>query len=215
VAIFILEEEGSEVIQARLAERLGHSAPTVSETVHRLQEQGYVIANGRVLSLTSAGQELAANAVRKHCLVARLMTDIIGVPWHKVHAEAARWSHVISDETAERLMAVLGNPETCPHGNPIPGSCSRPGPTSVLADAKVGQQVCLARITELAKFDDDALVYLEDHGFIPGAEAIVTAQGPDGSLVLDVDNQKIVMGAAMAKLLCVWPAGDLGAAQSS
>ena len=142
------------------------------------------------------------------------MTDVIGVPWHKVHAEAARWSHVISDETAERLMAVLGNPETCPHGNPIPGSCSRLGPTSVLADAKIGQQVCLARIMALAKFDDDALVYLEDHGFIPGAVAIVTAQGPDGSLVLDVDDQEVVMGAAMAQLLCVWPAGDARAGHS-
>jgi Fe2+ transport system protein FeoA len=65
---------------------------------------------------------------------------------------------------------------------------------------------------ELARFDDDALRYLEDHGFIPGAEAIVAAQGPDGSLVLDVENEKVVMGASMAKLLCVWPAGAPGGA---
>jgi DtxR family Mn-dependent transcriptional regulator len=212
VAIFVLEDEGGEVIRARLAERLGHAAPTVSEMVHRLKDQGYVEANGRVLTLTNAGRDLATNAVRKHCLVARLMTDIIGVPWHKVHAEAARWSHVVSDEMAERLMAILGNPETCPHGNPIPGSCGQLEPTSLLADAKVGQHVCLARIMELARFDDDALRYLEDHGFIPGAEAIVAAQGPDGSLVLDVENEKVVMGASMAKLLCVWPAGAPGGA---
>jgi DtxR family Mn-dependent transcriptional regulator len=212
VAIFVLEEEGGEVIQARLVERLGHSAPTVSEMVHRLMDQGYVETKGRVLSLTSAGRDLATNAVRKHCLVARLMTDIIGVPWHQVHEEAARWSHVVSDEMADRLMALLGNPETCPHGNPIPGSCGRLEPTSLLADATVGQHVCLARVMELARFDDDALSYLEDHGFIPGAEALVTAQGPDGSLVLDVDNQKLVMGPSMAKLLCVRPVGTPGGA---
>lgn len=206
-AIFILEEEGHEVIQARIAERVGHSAPTVSEMVHRLKEQGYLEAEGHALRLTDMGRELAANVVRKHCLVARLMTDIIGVPWHQVHAEAGRWEHVISDEVAERLIVLLGNPTTCPHGNPIPGSCATLAPTSLLADARVGQRVCLARITEIAKFDDDALRYLEDHGFIPGAEATVTALGPDGSVLLDVGDQKVVLGASTAKMLCVGPAG--------
>ena len=206
-AIFILEAEGPEVIQARLAERVGHSAPTVSEMVHRLKEQGYVESKGRALSLTSTGKALAANVVRKHCLVARLMTDIIGVPWHQAHAEADRWEHVISDEVAERLMEILGNPTTCPHGNPIPGSCAQLGPTSMLSEAKVGQRVCLARIAEIAKFDDEALRYLEDHGFVPGAEATVTAQGPDGSLVLDVGDEKLVMGASTARLLCIQPVG--------
>jgi DtxR family Mn-dependent transcriptional regulator len=210
VAIYVLEEEEGEVIQARLAERLGHAAPTVSEMVQRLKEQGYVKTEGRILSLTSTGRDLATNVVRKHCLVARLMTDVIGVPWHTVHAEADRWEHVISDEVAERLMVVLGNPTTCPHGNPIPG-CASAGPTSLLTDAEVGQQVCFARIMELVKFDDDALRYLEDHGFIPGAEATVAARGPDGSLVLDVGSEKVVLGASMARLLCVGPVGTKAA----
>src|SRR5271165_7193108 len=97
VAIFLLEEEEGEVIQARLAQRLGHTAPTVAEMVERLKDQGYVTTEGRVLGLTSAGREIATKVVRKHCLVARLMTDIVGVPWHTVHAEAGRWEHVISD----------------------------------------------------------------------------------------------------------------------
>jgi DtxR family Mn-dependent transcriptional regulator len=101
-------------------------------------------------------------------------------------------------------MVMLGNPTTCPHGNPIPG-CAHQGPTSLLVDAKVGQQVCLARVTELAKFNDEALCYLEDHGFVPGAEATVVAQGPDGSLVLDVEDNRIVLGASTARLLCVRP----------
>ncbi|MGO9661420.1 MAG: metal-dependent transcriptional regulator, partial [Acidimicrobiales bacterium] len=119
--------------------------------------------------------------------------------------EAGRWEHVISDEVADRLMVVLGNPTTCPHGNPIPGSCAQAGPTSLLSDAEVGQQVCFARIMELAKFDDNALRYLEDHGFIPGTEATVSARGPDGSLVLDVGGETVVLGASMARLLCVGP----------
>ncbi len=205
-AIFNLEEEGSQVIQARLAERVGHSAPTVSEMVHRLREEGYIEVRGRSLSLTSAGRQLATSVIRKHRLAERLLTDVIGLPWHKVHAEADRWEHVISDEVEERLVQLLGNPATCPHGNPIPGSGAQPEPATLLAKAKVGDRVRLSRMMELVEFDLNALMYLEQHGFIPGCQATVSARGPDGSLVLEVGEDSVVLGASLAALLYVAPA---------
>ncbi len=202
-AIFNLEEEGREVIQARLAERVGHSAPTVSEVVHRLREAGYIEVTGRSISLTTTGQKLATSVIRKHRLAERLLTDIIGLPWHKVHAEADRWEHVISDDVEARLVEVLGNPATCPHGNPIPGSGVKPEPALVLTDARVGDRVRLARVTELVEFDMEALVYLDEHGFVPGSEAVVVAQGPDGTLVLQVGDGTVVLGAPLAGQLYV------------
>ncbi len=200
-AIFNLEEEGNQVIQARLAERVGHSAPTVSEMVHRLKEAGYIQVHGRTLALTTTGRELATSVIRKHRLAERLLTDVIGLPWHKVHAEADRWEHVISDEVEARLVAILGNPATCPHGNIVPGSGHLPEPTKPLADARVGDHVRLSRISELLEFDTDAMAYLEEHGFIPGCVATVSAQGPDGSLVLETEEGPLVLGATFAQLL--------------
>jgi DtxR family transcriptional regulator, Mn-dependent transcriptional regulator len=197
-AIFNLEEEGSQVIQARLAERVGHSAPTVSEMVHRLRESGYIEVTGRSISLTSTGRKLATSVIRKHRLAERLLTDIIGLPWHKVHAEADRWEHVISDDVEARLVDVLGNPSTCPHGNPIPGSGKKLEPATVLAKAQIGDRVRLSRVTELVEFDLEALTYLDEHGFVPGREAVVVAQGPDGTMVLEVGTGTVVLGAPLA-----------------
>ena len=204
-AILYLEEEGSQVIQARLAEHVGHSAPTVSEMVHRLKEAGYVEVKGRSIILTVAGRKLATSVIRKHRLAERLLTDVIGLPWHKVHAEADRWEHVISDDVEARLVEILGNPKTCPHGSPIPGSGGKPEPATALADAQPGDRVRLSRVTELVEFDQDALVYLDTHGFIPGAEATVAARGPDGTLVLEVGEGTVVLGAPLAKQLYIMP----------
>jgi DtxR family Mn-dependent transcriptional regulator len=207
-AIFNLEEEGNQVIQARLAERVGHSAPTVSEMVHRLKEAGYLKVTGRSLGLTPAGRELAVSVIRKHRLAERLLTDIIGLPWHKSHMEADRWEHVISDEVEVRLVEILGKPTTCPHGNPIPASGYRPEPVTVLAEAHIGDRVRLTRVMEIVEFDTETLEYLEEHDFIPGREATISAQGPDGSLVLTVDNGTAVLGASLARLLCVTVLGQ-------
>src|SRR5260370_30722034 len=120
-AIHELQEEGTPVIQARLAERVGHSAPSVSEMVRRLRDEGWISVAGRAIDLTDKGRVRASSVVRKHRLAERLLTDVIGLPWHKAHVEACRWEHVISDEVEERLAEGLGHPATCPHGNPIPG----------------------------------------------------------------------------------------------
>ncbi|HET9059100.1 MAG TPA: metal-dependent transcriptional regulator [Acidimicrobiales bacterium] len=204
-AILTLEEEGSQVIQARLAETVGHSAPTVSEMVQRLRSSGYIDIEGRLLHLTASGRELAASVTRKHRLAECLLTQIIGLPWHKVHAEADRWEHVISDEVEARLVDLLGDPTTCPHGNVIPGNGHCPEASLVLSQARPGDLVRLSRISAFLEPDTEALAYLEQHGFTPGAQARVAAQGPDGSLVLETPTASIVVGAQFAELMFYVP----------
>src|SRR5947209_16362792 len=146
-AIHELSEEGNQVIQARLAERLGHSAPTVSEMVRRLRDEGYLELEGRHITLTGQGRRRAESVVRKHRLAERLLTDVIGLDWHKAHVEAGRWEHVISDEVEALLVKLLDNPQTCPHGNPIPGSTGGRERLVQLTESEPGAHVRLARIT--------------------------------------------------------------------
>lgn len=203
-AIHELGEEGMVVIQARLAERLGHSAPAVSEMIRRLRDEGYVEARGRSLQLTDRGRSVAESVVRKHRLAERLLTDIIGLPWEKAHVEAGRWEHVISDEVEARLVEVLGHPTTCPHGNPIPGAGLGPGSQAVvLSDSRQGDHVRLQRVTEQVELDQDSLTYLSDHGFVPGTEATVASRAPDGTLILDLGARTIALGPSLTAQLFV------------
>jgi DtxR family Mn-dependent transcriptional regulator len=202
-AIHSLDEEGADVIQARLAQRLGHSAPSVSEMVRRLRAEGYVHIDGRALTLTDKGRATAESVVRKHRLAERLLTDVIGLEWHRAHLEAGRWEHVISDEVEERLVQLLGNPGTCPHGNPIPGAPPTRQPQVALADAEPGDHVRLERVTEQVELDTDALAYLGNHGFTPGADAFVREKAPDGTLILELGRSTIAIGRVMAHQMFV------------
>ncbi|MGD0321826.1 MAG: metal-dependent transcriptional regulator [Acidimicrobiales bacterium] len=209
-----LTEEGTPVIQARIADRLGRSAPSVSEMLDRLATEGYLRRSGRQIALTDQGRKLADSVIRKHCLAERLLVDVIGLPWYKVHLEAGRWEHVISDEVEGRLVELLGNPSTCPHGNPIPGAGPSGGEGAADTEAAREEQVCLAevapgrivrleRITEEAELDVAGLKYLDDHGFIPGRSARVRERSPDGTMSLDLDGQTIALGAAISRQIFV------------
>ena len=203
-AIHELEEEGTQVIQARLAERVGHSAPAVSETIRRLKADGYVTVNDRAVHLTTKGRARAESVVRKHRLAELLLTEVIGLPWHKAHIEACRWEHVISDEVEERLVVLLGHPTTCPHGNPIPGSGAREADDQVaLSSIPGGGQVRLRRVTEQVEIDLEALAYLSAAGFVPGADAVVTARAPDGTVTLSLGEHTLALGPALARQLYV------------
>ena len=126
-AILEIEEEGVVPIRARLVERLGLSAPAVSETVNRLVDHGYAeLIDDRSLRLTDKGRQVATSVVRRHRLAERLLVDVIGLEWEKVHREADRWEHAISADVEAKLVVLLGDPATCPHGNPIPGSSHVP-----------------------------------------------------------------------------------------
>jgi len=178
--IFEIEEEGITPLRARLVERLGLSAAAVSETVGRLVGNGYAeLAEDRSVHLTPKGRSLATTMVRRHRLAERLLTDVIGLEWEKVHREADRWEHAISADVEEKLVLLLGDPVTCPHGNPIPGSQRRAKqtPTVALAGAPPGP-VTVARISEKLELDDDSLHLLARARLIPGCAATVLE--PDG-----------------------------------
>ena len=179
--ILELEEEGIVPIRARLVERLGVSAPAVSEQVNRLVGGGYTeLLDDRSLRLTSKGRKLATTVVRRHRLAERLLVDVIGLEWEKVHAEAARWEHAISADVEEKLVQLLGDPATCPHGNPIPGTHNRaPGGTTVaLAQAEPGA-VVVRRVSERLEMSDDALELIARAQLIPGSDATVISHDAD------------------------------------
>jgi DtxR family transcriptional regulator, iron-dependent repressor len=193
-AILEIEEEGIVPIRARLVERLGLSAPAVSETVNRLVDHGYTeLLDDRSLRLTPKGREVATSIVRRHRLAERLLVDVIGLEWEKVHREADRWEHAISADVEEKLVQLLGDPATCPHGNPIPGSSHKvdPAPTTPLSQAQPGPFV-VRRISEKIEIDDRALSFLADAGLTPGASAEVLESDPEGVLVLsDTGKQRV------------------------
>lgn len=179
--ILEIEEEGIPPIRARLVERLGLSAAAVSEQVNRLVEQGYAeLLDDRTLRLTDSGRELAVSIVRRHRLAERLLVDVIGLEWEKVHKEADRWEHAISAEVEAKLVELLGDPATCPHGNLIPGSSHRPERTGATALSTFAPGPgTVTRISEKLELDDDALTYVAGAALVPGATVSVLRREAD------------------------------------
>jgi len=192
--ILSIEEEGIVPMRARLVERLGLSAAAVSETVARLAGQGYVsMANDRSLHLTDKGRGLATTVVRRHRLAERLLVDVIGLEWEKVHAEAARWEHAISADVEEKLVELLGDPATCPHGNPIPGSLNVAAAVSstALASAEPGE-VFVTRVSERLELSGDALALVARAQLMPGCAATVVERTGDGVRVKTASGEHVI-----------------------
>jgi DtxR family Mn-dependent transcriptional regulator len=217
--IFEIEEEGIVPIRARLVERLRLSAPAVSETVNRLVEQGNVeLLDDRRLRLTAKGRAIARSIVRRHRLAERLLVDVIGLEWEKAHREADRWEHAISADVEEKLVALLGDPATCPHGNPIPGSArkvDRAG-SIVLSEAPAGAFV-VSRISERLELDDDALRLIASAHLTPGSPATIDGRDPSGDVEITTDVGTHRVPAAVARMMEVVPAavGAVGAGARS
>jgi len=203
-----LSDDGVTVIQARVAERLNKTAPSVSEMIERLVDEGYVTRKGRELQLTTNGHDMARRVIRKHRLAERLLADVIGLPWHLIHEEAGRWEHVMSDEVEKRIVALLGDPGTCPHGNPIPGSANevidrheqRP-----MSEGAEGDVVCFARLSEEAETDLVSLSEFNDVGFLPSSTASIRTKGADGTIELDVNGSSLRVRPKMTHQLFVVP----------
>src|SRR3954454_8168990 len=180
--ILELEEEGVRPLRARLVERLGVSAPAVSETVNRLIKGGYANLNDdHSIKLTSKGRGLATTVVRRHRLAERLLVDVIGLEWEKVHREAARWEHAISADVELKLVELLGDPMTCPHGNPIPGTkrTAAAVTTARLADADPGR-ITITRISEKLELDDDGIQLVARAHLTPGMTATIVERDARG-----------------------------------
>lgn len=184
--VYELEEEGVTPLRARIAERLGQSGPTVSQTVARMERDGLLnVAGDRHLELTDKGRHEAISVMRKHRLAERLLVDIIGLDWEDVHIEACRWEHVMSEAVERRIVAMLEKPLVCPHGNPIPGLDDLGLPFSATDDhtglitlseaAVAGDDVVVARISEQIQPDAELMHELTRGGVRPGKRVHVAA----------------------------------------
>ncbi len=193
--IFELAEDDLEVIQARIAERLKLSRPSVSEMIRRLEIDGLVDLAGGSIKLTVAGTTLAEQVVRRHRLAERFLTDMLGLSWADAHQEAGKWEHVISDSVETALIRVLGDPTTCPHGNPIPGSLYEAPDARPLNGLSVGSQFTVSRIPEELEFSPGLLEFLEEATLTPGSSGKVTASSPDGTITVDMDGRTVGVGA--------------------
>jgi DtxR family Mn-dependent transcriptional regulator len=203
-SILAIEEEGVVPMRARLVERLGLSAAAVSETVGRLSDHGYVELHGdRSLHLTDKGRRLATTVIRRHRLAERLLVDVIGLEWEKVHREADRWEHAISADVEEKLVELLGDPATCPHGNPIPGSKHKgnAAPTLPLSRAVPGP-ITVQRVNERLETDDVGISLLADAHMMPGCEATVV-DITDGSVTVETDTGRHTLPVKVAENLYV------------
>jgi DtxR family transcriptional regulator, Mn-dependent transcriptional regulator len=184
-----LEEAGITPMRARIVERLGVSAPAVSETVKRLEREGYLTLDAdRVLHLTESGRAYATSMLRKHRLAEVLLVDVLKVPWPQVHEEACRLEHAISDTLEQHLVALLDDPGTCPHGSPIPGSANAPtdeAPLEKLSSVPAGGACVVRRIDEHLQTLVPRMRELEVAGLLPGT-AVVVRESSDGRVIVDV-----------------------------
>ncbi|NUR06914.1 MAG: metal-dependent transcriptional regulator [Nocardioidaceae bacterium] len=193
--IYELVEEGIVPLRARIAERLHQSGPTVSQTVARMERDGLLTVEGdRHLELTDDGNRLAVRVMRKHRLAERLLTDVIGLEWELVHAEACRWEHVMSETVERRLLELLDHPTESPYGNPIPGLAelgergdgelfmSGVEPLDQVAKSSDETRVMVRRIGEEMQKDEAVMAALRRVGALPD-KVITVAAGAEGVLI--------------------------------
>jgi len=193
--IFELDEDDVEVIQARIADRLNVSRPAVSEMIRKLVAEGLAVTNRSSIRLTRDGSALAERVVRRHRLAERFLTDLLGLSWADAHREAGKWEHVISDDVETAMVRVLGDPTTCPHGNPIPGSGYQAPDAVRLADIDVGAQFTVRRIPEELEFTPGLLDFLEQSAILPGRQGMVTVSAADGSMTIEIDGHAVDVGS--------------------
>jgi DtxR family transcriptional regulator, Mn-dependent transcriptional regulator len=212
-AIYYIDHEGEVPRPGRLAEWLGVSAPTVTVSLQRLARDGWIrIAGDRSVELSDAGSQAAATIVRRHRIVERWLTDVLGLDWATADVEAMALTHGMSGTVLDRLDALLGWPTTCPHGNVIPGRNPPEGGHLVrLVDLADGQSSKVARISEVAEHEAPQLLRILDHlGLTPGVEVGVVSRSPD-AWTLRAGGKEVHVDGGTAR--AVWveaPGGHLG-----
>ncbi len=201
-AIWEIEEEGIPVIQARIADWLGVSRASVSEMVHRMADEGTLDVADEI-KLTQEGRHLAAVIVRRHRLAERFLSDVLKLPWAKVHAEAEVWETTISDDVEAAMWSVMEDPKTCPHGNPIPGAGYKPPKMKPMAEMDPGEELRLERISEELELDAEMMRFLDESGLRPNASVALLQKDPYGALTVTVDGNPVGVGVFAAERLFV------------
>src|SRR5262245_2551327 len=210
-AIYDLAGSNKPVIGARLARYMHLSAPSIAEALRRMQKDGYVRVEGRKeIRLTTKGLGIAETVARRHRLLERWLTDVLGLDWARAHDEAHRLEHALSPVVEEKLAQLLGMPSTCTHGNPIPGmpvgEAHHPIP---LSQAKTGQALVVDRITEEAEADRQLLRFLWESGIRPGIRLTIGEVAPyAGTISVLLDNRTVTMGLAASHKIWVYDPQD-------
>jgi DtxR family Mn-dependent transcriptional regulator len=205
-AIYMLQDEGQKVISARLAELMRVSPPTVTATLARLNKQGMVkFGERKEVLLTPKGKETAEQLVRRHRLVERWLTDVLGMGWAAADAEAHRLEHALSPEVEALLNKHLGYPSTCPHGNPIPGN---PPPDDKawqpLISREPGDSAEIKRVAEPVENAMELLHFVEARGLIPGGRVELLDREPnEGPLTLKVGERVVSISHYIASNIYV------------
>jgi DtxR family transcriptional regulator, Mn-dependent transcriptional regulator len=183
--MFWLEEAGLSINGANIARAMQLSPPTVHEMIGRLEGDGYVQrANDKSLTFTERGRGEAAAIVRRHRLIERFLTDVLGIPWDEVHEEAERLEHAMSPVLEERMLAAIGDAKTCPHGHPIVEGAREEG--VLLADVEPGADVRVLRFENEA---EEILHYLKGTGLHPGLKGKLESSGDDEVVVVSDDGR--------------------------
>jgi DtxR family transcriptional regulator, Mn-dependent transcriptional regulator len=195
--LFWLEEAGLPMTGANVARAMQLSAPTVHEMIGRLERDGYITRAGdKTISFTGSGQEHAEGIVRRHRLIERFLTDVLGIPWDEVHEEAERLEHAMSPVLEERMLAAIGDAKTCPHGHPItPGTRIEGVP---LADVEPGAAVRILRFENEA---EDLLHELRAAGIEPGMRGTLESKGDE--VVVEGDGRRVALTASVAETVSV------------
>jgi DtxR family transcriptional regulator, Mn-dependent transcriptional regulator len=174
-SMFWLEEAGLPMTGANIARAMQLSPPTVHEMVGCRVADGYVERNpNKSLTFTESGREHASHIVRRHRMIERFLTDVLGIPWDEVHEEAERIEHAMSPVLEERMRAAIGGATTCPHGHPIVEGAREQG--ALLADVEVGADVTVLRFENEA---EELLHYLKAAGLEPGLEGKLESSDSD------------------------------------
>lgn len=197
--LFWLQEAGLAMTGANVARAMQLSPPTVHEMLGRLERDGYITrGTDRAIAFTPSGAEHAEGIVRRHRLIERFLTDVLGVPWDEVHEEAERLEHAMSPVLEERMLAAIGDAKTCPHGHPIAAGSRLPGVP--LADVQAGASVRILRFENEA---EDLLHYLKASGVEPGMEAVMVERGPEHVELRTADSRRVGLTASVAETVSV------------
>ncbi|HEY2633012.1 MAG TPA: metal-dependent transcriptional regulator [Solirubrobacteraceae bacterium] len=197
--LFWLHEAGLPMTAANVARAMQVSAPTVHEMVGRLEADGYITRGAnRAISFTESGVEHAESVVRRHRLIERFLTDVLGIPWDEVHEEAERLEHAMSPVLEAKMLAAIGDAKTCPHGHPIVAGARLAGVP--LADVEVGAKVRILRFENEA---EDLLRYLKTSGIEPGLEGTLVEHDEEQVVVEGADGTRCVLTPSVAETVSV------------
>jgi DtxR family Mn-dependent transcriptional regulator len=200
-SIYSLETEGERVISVRLARWMRVTPPTAWATVQRMQRDALVSIDAKkTIRLTDHGRQLAEKVARRHRLSERFLSDVLGLGWAEAHDEAHHFEHGVTPVIEQRIFALLGNPTTCPHGSPIPGTGATLSPDLVPMDTlEVGDGATVEFISEELEEDLELLRYLDRHDIRPGKAITIPEKVPStGLLVIATGRENVSLGLNVA-----------------